>query len=184
MAAQIEALARSFFAHTAPTSAWAVSQEFRFWLLTHCASARSFDMVSAMTGEMVSSASSKAKPGGVLGDGAGEGDELVGVDEGEGAREGVDAAAARAEVRQAHRRNRLRAHGRAEIEIPQRPVPRRLAVEGGGSGGVDRRAPPEVVHLREDVRMCGKGERERCGQRDAPNRVPPPLNSHGRAPGR
>ena len=62
MAAQIEALARSFFDHTAPTSAWAVSQLFRFWLLTHCASARSLDMVSAITGEMVSSASSKAKP--------------------------------------------------------------------------------------------------------------------------
>ena len=62
IAAQMEALARSFFDHTAPTSAWAVSQLFRFWLLTHCASARSFDMVSAITGEMVSSASSKAKP--------------------------------------------------------------------------------------------------------------------------
>ena len=62
MAAQIDALARSFFDHAAPTSAWAVSQLFRFWLFTHCASARSFDMVSAITGEMVSSASSKAKP--------------------------------------------------------------------------------------------------------------------------
>ena len=62
MAAQIEALARSFFAHTAPTSAWAVSQEFKFWLLTQVLRARSFDMVSAITGEMVSNASSKAKP--------------------------------------------------------------------------------------------------------------------------
>ena len=62
MAAQIEAEARSFFDHAAPTSACAVSQELRFWLLTHCASARSFDMVSAITGEMVSSASSKANP--------------------------------------------------------------------------------------------------------------------------
>ena len=33
-----------------------------FRLLAHWASARSFDIVSAMTGEMVSSASSKAKP--------------------------------------------------------------------------------------------------------------------------
>lgn len=56
------ALARSFLDQTAPTSAWAVSQEFRFWLFTHWARARSFDMVSAITGEMVSSASSKAKP--------------------------------------------------------------------------------------------------------------------------
>ena len=62
MAAQIEALARSFFDHTAPTSACAVSQLFKFWLFTHCASARSLDMVSAITGEMVSSASSNAKP--------------------------------------------------------------------------------------------------------------------------
>ena len=62
IAAQIDALARSFFDHTAPTSAWAVSQELRFWLLTHCASARSFAMVSAITGLMVSNASSKAKP--------------------------------------------------------------------------------------------------------------------------
>ena len=62
IAAQIAAEARSFFDHTAPTSAWAVSQEFMFWLLIHCASARSFAMVSAITGEMVSSASSKAKP--------------------------------------------------------------------------------------------------------------------------
>ena len=62
MAAQMDALARSFLDHTAPTRAWAVSQEFRFWLLTHCARARSLDMVSAITGEMVSSASSKANP--------------------------------------------------------------------------------------------------------------------------
>ena len=62
IAAQIAADARSFFDHSAPTSAWAVSQELRFWLLTHCASARSLAMVSAITGEMVSSASSKAKP--------------------------------------------------------------------------------------------------------------------------
>ena len=62
IAAQIDALARSFFDQTAPTSAWAVSQELRFWEFTHCASARSFAMVSAITGEMVSSASSKAKP--------------------------------------------------------------------------------------------------------------------------
>ena len=62
IAAQIAALARSFFDHTAPTSAWAVSQELRFWLLTHCASARSLAMVSAITGEIVSNASSKAKP--------------------------------------------------------------------------------------------------------------------------
>ena len=62
MAAQIEALARSFFDQTAPTRACAVSQLLRFWLLTHCASALSFAMVSAITGEMVSSASSKAKP--------------------------------------------------------------------------------------------------------------------------
>ena len=58
----MDAEARSFFDQTAPTSAWAVSHEFRFWLLTHCASARSLAMVSAITGEMVSSASSKAKP--------------------------------------------------------------------------------------------------------------------------
>ena len=62
IAAQIEALARSFFDQSAPTSACAVSQELRFWLLTHCASARSLAMVSAITGEIVSSASSKAKP--------------------------------------------------------------------------------------------------------------------------
>ena len=62
IAAQIEAEARSFRAHAAPTSACEVSQELRFWLLTHCASARSLAMVSAITGEMVSSASSKAKP--------------------------------------------------------------------------------------------------------------------------
>ena len=62
IAAQIEAEARSFFDQSAPTRAWAVSQELRFWLFTHCASARSFAMVSAITGEMVSSASSKAKP--------------------------------------------------------------------------------------------------------------------------
>ena len=62
IAAQIAAEARSFFDHAAPTSAWAVSQELRFWLLTHCASARSLAMVSAITGEMVSRASSKAKP--------------------------------------------------------------------------------------------------------------------------
>ena len=62
IAAQIAALARSFFDHTAPTSAWAVSQLLRFWLLTHWASARSLAMVSAITGEMVSKASSKAKP--------------------------------------------------------------------------------------------------------------------------
>ena len=54
--------ARSFFDHAAPTSAWAVSQLLRFCAFTHCASALSLDMVSAMTGEMVSSASSKAKP--------------------------------------------------------------------------------------------------------------------------
>ena len=62
IAAQMAALARSFFDQTAPTSAWAVSQLFRLRSLTHCASARSFAMVSAMTGEMVSSASSNAKP--------------------------------------------------------------------------------------------------------------------------
>ena len=56
------ALARSFRDHTAPTRAWAVSQESRFWLFTHWARARSLDMVSAITGEMVSRASSKAKP--------------------------------------------------------------------------------------------------------------------------
>ena len=62
IAAQMAALDRSFFDQAAPTSAWAVSQLLRFWLLIHCASARSFAMVSAITGEMVSSASSKAKP--------------------------------------------------------------------------------------------------------------------------
>ena len=62
IAAQIADEARSFFDQSAPTSACAVSQELRFWELTHCASARSFAMVSAITGEMVSSASSKAKP--------------------------------------------------------------------------------------------------------------------------
>ena len=62
IAAQMDAEARSFLDQTAPTSAWAVSQLFRFWLLTHCASARSLAMVSAITGEIVSSASSKAKP--------------------------------------------------------------------------------------------------------------------------
>ena len=62
IAAQIDADARSFFDHAAPTSAWAVSQELRFCAFTHCASARSFAMVSAITGEIVSSASSKAKP--------------------------------------------------------------------------------------------------------------------------
>ena len=62
IAAQIAALDRSFFDHTAPTSAWAVSQEFRLRSLIHCARARSLAMVSAITGEMVSSASSKAKP--------------------------------------------------------------------------------------------------------------------------
>ncbi|MCY4500682.1 MAG: hypothetical protein OXE57_03875, partial [Alphaproteobacteria bacterium] len=50
------------FDQRAPTSAWAVSQELRFCELTHCASARSFAMVSAINGEIVSSASSKAKP--------------------------------------------------------------------------------------------------------------------------
>ena len=55
-------LARSFFDQRAPTRAWAVSQELRFCPFTHCASALSLDMVSAITGEMVSSASSKAKP--------------------------------------------------------------------------------------------------------------------------
>ena len=62
IAAQIEADARSFFDQSAPTSAWALSQLLRFWLLTHCASARSLAMVSAITGEIVSRASSKAKP--------------------------------------------------------------------------------------------------------------------------
>ena len=62
IAAQIAAEARSFRDQTAPTSACAVSQELTFRLLAHCANARSLDMVSAMTGEMVSSASSKAKP--------------------------------------------------------------------------------------------------------------------------
>ena len=62
IAAQMASLARSFFAHTAPTSAWALSQEFRFWLLTHWDKARSLDIVSAITGEMVSSASSNANP--------------------------------------------------------------------------------------------------------------------------
>ena len=62
IAAQMADEARSFFDQSAPTSAWAVSQLFRFWLLTHCANARSLAMVSAITGLMVSSASSKAKP--------------------------------------------------------------------------------------------------------------------------
>ena len=62
IAAQIAAEARSFRDHAAPTSACAVSQELTFRLLAHCANARSLDMVSAMTGEMVSRASSKAKP--------------------------------------------------------------------------------------------------------------------------
>ena len=62
MAAQMAALAWSFLDQTAPTRAWAVSQELRFWLFTHWARARSLDRVSAITGEMVSRASSKAKP--------------------------------------------------------------------------------------------------------------------------
>ena len=62
IAAQIAALARSFLDQRAPTSACAVSQELRFCEFTHCASARSFAMVSAITGEIVSSASSKANP--------------------------------------------------------------------------------------------------------------------------
>ena len=61
-ASQIAALARSFFDQTAPTSACAVSQLLRLRSLTHWASARSLAMVSAITGEMVSSASSKANP--------------------------------------------------------------------------------------------------------------------------
>ena len=62
IAAQIAAEARSFRDQTAPTSACAVSQELTFRLLVHWARARSLDIVSAITGEMVSRASSKAKP--------------------------------------------------------------------------------------------------------------------------
>ena len=62
IAAQMAADARSFFDQTAPTSACALSQLFKLRSLTHCAKARSFAMVSAITGEMVSRASSKAKP--------------------------------------------------------------------------------------------------------------------------
>ena len=62
IAAQIAAEARSFLDQTAPTRACAVSQELTFRLLAHCANARSLDIVSAITGEIVSRASSKAKP--------------------------------------------------------------------------------------------------------------------------
>ena len=62
MAAQMAALARSLVDHAAPTSDCAISHELMLWLLTQFASARSLLMVSAMTGEMVSSASSNANP--------------------------------------------------------------------------------------------------------------------------
>ena len=96
MAAQMAEEARSFFDHSAPTSAWAVSQLFRFWLLTHCASARSLAMVSAITGRDGLQCQLEGEAGGVLGDRPAERDQLVGVDEGEGAGERVDPAAARA----------------------------------------------------------------------------------------
>ena len=62
MAAQMAPLARSLVDQAAPTSDWAISQELMLWLLTQFASARSLLMVSAMTGEIVSSASSNANP--------------------------------------------------------------------------------------------------------------------------
>ena len=54
-----------------------------------------FAMVSAITGEMVSSASSKANPAAFCATARPEGDQLIAVDEGERTREGVDPAAAR-----------------------------------------------------------------------------------------
>ena len=110
MAAQIEALARSFFDQTAPTSAWAVSHEFRLRSLTHCASARSLAMVSAITGEIVSNASSKANPAAFWATARPKAISWSRVDERERAGEGVDAAAASPEAGQVHCRDLLRAH--------------------------------------------------------------------------
>ena len=122
----------------------------------------------------------EGEAGGVLGDGAAEGDQLVRVDEGEGAGERVDAAAAGAEARQVDGRDLFGPHRRAEIEVAEGPVARRLALERRRAGGVDRRALPEAVHLRQHVTMGGRGEQQ-CTGRSA-NRTPSPINSHGPAP--
>ena len=116
----------------------------------------------------------------VLGDGAGEGDHLVGIDERERACERVDAAAAGAVGGQAHRGDGFGAHRRSQVEVAERPVARGLSVESGGSGGVHRGAPPEVLHLGHHVRARGRGEKEREEQGEACNdasssHFPPPL---------
>ena len=62
-------------------------------------------------------------------------------------------------------------------------MPRRLAVEGGGAGGVDRGALPEVGHLREHA---GAGRRSRQQQRGGEREVrqktatPRPLSGRPR----
>ena len=105
----------------------------------------------------------EGEAGGVLRHGAGEGDQLVRVDEGEGARKRVDAAAAGAEARQVDGRDLLGTHRRPEIEIAQRPVARSLAAEGARAGDVHRRALPEAVHLREHVGARRRGGKQEGG---------------------
>ena len=125
----------------------------------------------------------EGEAGGVLCDRPAEGDQLVGVDEGESAREGIDAAAAGPEARQVHRRDLLRAHGSADIEVAEGPVARRLALERRRAGGVDRRAAPEVRHFGEDTGM-GRSRAEQCDRQCRAHRAFSRINSHGQAPGR
>ena len=130
----------------------------------------------------------EGEAGGVLGHRPAEGDQLVGVDEGEGAGERVDAAAAGPEARQVDGRDLFGPHRGAEIEVAQGPVSGGLALEGRRASGVDRRAAPEIGHFREHVRPGGAdryrhGHDQRGRQRGADSALLH-INSHGRAPGR